>query len=97
MCSSATLWRIGVQLGGLTSILAGSWARNCVQCRWLQAMLEGKDELVTRRFDQFVTQYVHIGDLGLIEWFTGLINTSMASVRMMKYCFGRKYLGDSSV
>ena len=56
-----------------------------------------RDELVTRRFDQFVTHYVHIGDLGLMERFSGSINTSMASARMMRYYFGRKYLGDSCV
>ena len=33
----------------------------------------------------------------LMEWFTGLINTSMASARMTRYCFERKYLGDSYV
>jgi hypothetical protein len=80
-----------------TSILADPGRATAVQRRWLQAMSEGKDELVTRRFDQFVTQHVYIGDLGLMEWFTGSINTSMASARMMRYCFGRKYLGDSCV
>jgi hypothetical protein len=81
-----------------TSILADPGRATAVQRRWLQAMSEGKDELVTRRFDQFVTQHVHIiGYLGLMEWFTGLINTSMASARMTRYCFGRKYLGDSYV
>ena len=73
-----------------TSILADPGRATAVQRRWLQAMSEGKDELVTRRFDQFVTRHVYCGDLGLIEWFTGLINTSMASARMMSYCFERK-------
>jgi nitrogen permease regulator 3-like protein len=80
-----------------TSMLADPGRATAVQRRWLQAMSEGKDELVTRRFDQFVTHHVYIGDLGLMERSTGLINTSMASARMMRYCFGRKYLGDSCV
>ena len=81
-----------------TSILADPRRATSVQRRWLHAMSEGKDELVTRRFDQFVTQHVHIiGYLGLMEWFTGLINTSMASARTMRYYFGRRYLGDSCV
>ncbi len=37
-----------------TSILADPGRATAVQRRWLQAMSEGKDELVTRRFDQFV-------------------------------------------
>jgi hypothetical protein len=80
-----------------TSMLADPGRATAVERRWLQAMSEGKDELVTRRFDQFVAQHVYIGDLGLMERFTELINTSMASARMMRYCFGRKYLGDSCV
>jgi hypothetical protein len=80
-----------------TSILADPGRATAAQRRWLQAMSEGKDELVTRRFDKFVTQHVYRGDLGLMVWFTGLINTSMASALMMRYCFGRKYLGDSCV
>jgi hypothetical protein len=80
-----------------TSMLADPRRATAVQRRWLQAMSEGKDELVTRRFDQFVTRHDYIGDLGLTERFTGLINTLMASARMMRYCFGRKYLGDSCV
>lgn len=80
-----------------TSILADPGRATAAQRRWLQAMSEGKDELVTRRFDQFVTRHVYTGDLRLMERFTGLINTSMASARMMRYCFGRKYLGDSCV
>jgi hypothetical protein len=80
-----------------TSILADPGRATAAQRRWLQAMSEGKDELVTRRFDQFVTRHDYTGDLGLMERLTGLINTSMASARMMRYCFGRKYLGDSCV
>jgi len=80
-----------------TSMLADPGRATAAQRRWLQAMSEGKDELVTRRFDQFVTLHVYIGDLELMERFSGLINTSMASVQMMRYCFGRKYLGDSCV
>jgi len=80
-----------------TSVLGDPGRATAGQRRWVQAMSEGKDELVTRRFDQFVTQHVFIGDLGLMERFTGLINTSMASVRMKRYYFGRKYLGDSCV
>ena len=49
-----------------TSILADPGRATAAQRRWLQAMSEGKDELVTRRFDQFVTQHIYIGDLGLI-------------------------------
>jgi hypothetical protein len=41
-----------------TSMLADPRRATAVQRRWLQAMSEGKDELVTRRFDQFVTQHV---------------------------------------
>jgi len=77
-----------------TSMLADPGRATAVQRRWLQAMSEGKDELVTRRFDQFVIRHCYIVDLGLMKRFTGLINTSMASARMMRYCFGRKYLGD---
>ena len=80
-----------------TSMLADPGRATAAQRRWLQAMSEGKDELVTRRFDQFVTQHVYIGDLGLMGWFAGLINTSMASAQMMRFCFGRKYRGDSCV
>lgn len=80
-----------------TSILADPGRATAAQRRWLQAMSEGKDELVTRRFDQFVTPHVHTGDSRLMERFTGLINTSMASARMMRYCFERKYLGDNCV
>jgi nitrogen permease regulator 3-like protein len=80
-----------------TSILADPGRATAAQRRWLQAMSEGKDELVTRRFDQFVIQHGYTGDLGLMVWFTELINTSMASARMMRYCFVRKYLGDSCV
>jgi hypothetical protein len=46
-----------------TSMLADPGRATAVQRRWLQAMSEGKDELVTRRFDQFVTQHVYMGDL----------------------------------
>jgi hypothetical protein len=80
-----------------TSMLADPGRATAAQRRWLQAMSEGKDELVTRRFDQFVTLHVYVGDLGLMERFLGSINISMASVQMMRYCFGRKYLGDSCV
>jgi len=38
-----------------TSILADPGRATYVQRRWLQAMSEGKDEQVTKRFDQFVT------------------------------------------
>ena len=78
-----------------TSMLADPGRATAVQRRWLQAMSEGKDELVARRFDQFVTHRANIGDGGLMERITGSINTSMASVRTMRYCSGRKYLGDS--
>lgn len=80
-----------------TSILADPGRATAVQRRWLQAMSEGKDELVTRRFDQFVTQHVYIRDLRLMERSTESINISMASARMMRFYFGRKYLGDSCV
>ncbi len=40
--------------GTETSILADPGRATSVQRRWLQAMSEGKDELVTRRFDQYV-------------------------------------------
>jgi len=75
-----------------TSILADPGRATAVQRRWLQAMSEGKDELVARRFDQFVT---HCFNLGLMERFTGLANTSMASARTKRYCSGQKYLGDN--
>jgi len=39
-----------------TSILADPGRATAVQRRWLQAISEGKDELVTRRFDQ-INQY----------------------------------------
>ena len=78
-----------------TSILADPGRATAVQRRWLQAMSEGKDELVTRRFDQFVTHCSNTGDEGLMKPFTGSINTSMGSARTMRYCSGRKYLGDS--
>jgi hypothetical protein len=78
-----------------TSILADPGRATAVQRRWLQAMSEGKDELVARRFDQFVTHRFNTGDLGLMERFTGLTNTSMASARTKKYCSGRIYLGDN--
>lgn len=39
-----------------TSMLADPGRATAVQRRWLQAMSEGKDELVTRRFDQ-INQY----------------------------------------
>ncbi|KAH9998792.1 nitrogen permease regulator of amino acid transport activity 3-domain-containing protein [Russula compacta] len=41
---------------GETSILADPRRATSLQRRWLQAMSEGKDELVTRRFDQ-INQY----------------------------------------
>jgi len=43
-----------------TSILADPARATAVQRRWLQAMSEGKDELVTRRFDQFVTHHFKV-------------------------------------
>lgn len=49
-----------------TSILADPGRATAVQRRWLQAMSEGKDELVARRFDQFVTHRFDTGDLGLM-------------------------------
>jgi hypothetical protein len=78
-----------------TSILADPGRATAAQRRWLQAMSEGKDELVTRRFDQFVAYRFNIGDLGLMERFTGLTNTSMASARTKRYCSEQKYLGDN--
>jgi len=45
-----------------TSILADPGRATAVQRRWLQAMSDGKDELVTRRFDQFVIHRLNIGD-----------------------------------
>jgi nitrogen permease regulator 3-like protein len=50
-----------------TSILADPGRATAAQRRWLQAMSEGKDELVTRRFDQFVTQHVYIKVIGTDE------------------------------
>ena len=47
-----------------TSILADPGRATAAQRRWLQAMSEGKDELVTRRFDQFVAQHVCVSDFG---------------------------------
>ena len=41
--------------GTETSILADPGRATSVQRRWLQAMSEGKDEQVTKRFDQYVT------------------------------------------
>jgi hypothetical protein len=76
-----------------TSILADPGRATAVQREWLQAMSEGKDELVSRRFDQFVTPRSCTGDLGLTERFIGLINTLTAGARTMRYCSGRKYLG----
>jgi hypothetical protein len=76
-----------------TSILADPRRATSVQRRWLQVMSEGKDELVARRFDQFVTRCRCIGDSELIGWFKGLINILTASAQMMRYCSGRKYLG----
>jgi hypothetical protein len=52
-----------------TSILADPGRATAAQRRWLQAMSEGKDELVTRRFDQFVTQHVYTGD-----WTDGVVH-----------------------
>jgi hypothetical protein len=76
-----------------TSILADPRRATSIQRRWMQVMSEGKDELVARRFDQFVTRCHHICDSGLMEWFKGSTNTLTASVRTMRYCSGRKYLG----
>jgi hypothetical protein len=76
-----------------TSILADPRRATSVQRRWLHAMSEGKDELVARRFDQFVTRCSCMGDAGLIKWFEGSTNTLTASVRTTRYCFGRKYQG----
>ena len=76
-----------------TSILADPRRATSVQRRWLQAMSEGKDELVARRFDQFVTRCCCIGDSGLMGRFKGLTNILTASVRTMRYCSGRRYLG----
>jgi hypothetical protein len=47
-----------------TSILADPRRATSIQRRWLQAMSDGKDELVQRRFDQFVTRCGYIRDLG---------------------------------
>jgi hypothetical protein len=76
-----------------TSILADPRRATSVQRRWLQAMSEGKDELVARRFDQFVTPCSYAGDSGLIKRPKGSTSTSMASARTTRYCSGRKYLG----
>jgi hypothetical protein len=46
-----------------TSILADPGRATAVQRRWLQAMSDGKDELVTRRFDQFVTHRLIIENI----------------------------------
>ena len=78
-----------------TSILSDPGRATAVQRRWLQAMSDGKDELVTRRFDQFVAHRLNIGDRVLIERFTGSINTLMASAQTMRYYSGRKYPEDS--
>jgi len=76
-----------------TSILADPRRATSVQRRWMQAMSEGKDELVARRFDQFVTRCCSLGDSGLMGRFEGLINILTAGVRTMRHCSGRKYLG----
>jgi hypothetical protein len=78
-----------------TTILADPGRATAVQRRWLQAMSEGKDEPVARRFDQFVTHRFDIGDMRLMELFTGLTSTSMASARTKRYCSGQKYQGDN--
>ena len=78
-----------------TSILADPRRATSLQRRWLQVMSEGKDELVTRRFDQCVIRCSYMEDLALMEWPTGSISTLMESVQTMRYCSGQKYLGGS--
>ena len=76
-----------------TSILADPGRATSVQRRWLQAMSEGKDEHVTRRFDQFVARYSHIDGFGLTNSSVGSTNTLTAIARTMRFCSRLKYLG----
>jgi nitrogen permease regulator 3-like protein len=76
-----------------TSILADPGRATSLQRRWLQAMSEGKDELVVRRFDQYVDRHSFMDDLELMGMIAESTNTLMASVRTMRCCFGPKYLG----
>ena len=78
--------------GTETSILADPGRATSVQRRWLQAMSEGKDEQVTKRFDQYVTAS-RIDSLRLTNSCVGSTNTLMASARMMRSCSRPKYLG----
>jgi nitrogen permease regulator 3-like protein len=50
-----------------TSILMDPGRATSLQRRWLQGMSEGKDELVARRFDQYVARCIWIRGLGLME------------------------------
>ena len=74
-----------------TSILTDPRRATPLQRRWLRAMSEGKDELVARRFDQYVATLL-VATYRLMG-IKGSTNTLMASVRMMRYCSGRRYLG----
>lgn len=76
-----------------TSILADPGRATSAQRRWLQAMSEGKDENVARRFDQFVARYSRIESFGLTNSCVVSTNTLMGSARMMRSCSRLKYLG----
>ena len=75
-----------------TSILADPGRATSVQRRWLQAMSEGKDEQVMRRFDQYVT-ISRIDSFGLTDPYVELTNTLTANAQTTRSCSRRKYLG----
>ncbi len=76
-----------------TSILADPGRATSVQRRWLQAMSEGKDEHVTRRFDQYVARHSRIDSIGLTNSCVESTNTLTASARTTRSCSRLKYLG----
>lgn len=75
-----------------TSILADPGRATSVQRRWLQAMSEGKDEQVMRRFDQYVTNS-RIDSFGLTGSYVGSTNTLMANARTTRFSSRPKFLG----
>jgi hypothetical protein len=75
-----------------TSILADPGRATSVQRRWLQAMSEGKDEQVTKRFDQYVTVSC-VDSFGLTNRYVGSTNTLTVNARMKRSCSRPKYLG----
>ena len=74
-----------------TSILADPGRATSVQRRWLQAMSEGKDEQVTKRFDQYVSASC-IDGFGLTKSCLGSTNTLTVSARTRKSCSRPRYL-----